>query len=105
MRISLSIGVCVVHAMRGGPFYRTTLKRQRGARYEKVFDRLRDFVTPMSKQTVISHADSQTARDPVEHHCGNYRGPTPEPESSEGAEVEDAQENALTPIYVPFRRH
>src|SRR5258706_13608697 len=90
VRVSLPIGVRVVHAMGGGPFNRTPLKRQRGTRHEEVFDGSWDFVTAVRKQTVISHADAQTTRDPVEQHRGNHRGPTPEPESREGAEMEEA---------------
>jgi hypothetical protein len=95
----------VVHAMRGGPFNRSTLQRQGRTGNQEVFDRFRDFVTTMGQQTMIAHADSQTARDPVEQDRGNHRGPTPKPESREGAEMKDAQENTLTPIDAPFGRH
>jgi len=59
----------------------------------------------MGQQTVIAHTNTQTTRDPVEHHRGDYRGPTPKPEGRDGAEMEDAKENALAPINAPFGGH
>jgi hypothetical protein len=59
----------------------------------------------MREQAMIAHTDTQTACYPIEQHRGYHCGPTPEEESGEGADMKDAQENAFTPIDVPFRGH
>jgi hypothetical protein len=94
-----------MHSMRGGPLNRAALERHRGAGYQKIFDRFRDFVTAMSEQAMITHAHAEATGDPVKQHRGNYCGPTPEPQSCESGKVKDAQENTLIPIDVPFSGH
>src|SRR6185369_1657145 len=60
------------------PLNWTTLKRHCAAGHEKVFDYFRHFVTAVCQQPMITHADTQTARNPVENNRGKYGRPAPE---------------------------
>src|SRR5215472_7764617 len=83
MRIAWLIGVLVVNAVRCHPEERTALKRQRGAHCKKILHPFVGLVAAVSEQTVVAHADAQTARHPIqekrqgqplpaEHEQGNH---------------------------------
>src|SRR6185503_6129181 len=102
VRVAGTISVRMVYAMRHHPLNRPALERQRAARRKKVFNWFWNFITAMGQQPVISHADTETSRDPVKHHCGNQRRPAPEKERCDCCKMCKDQENSICPINPKF---
>ena len=67
---------------------------------QKVFDRFWHLVTAVGQQTMIAHADTQAAGNPVKDNSGDYGGPAPEKKRCNGSKMRDNEENPRTPI--PF---
>src|SRR5215469_6297916 len=76
MRVAVFIGELMMNAVSGYPEDRPTLKRQCSAKSETVFNPLGRFISAMSEQPMIAHADSQATRDPPEHRRGDERLPS-----------------------------
>src|SRR5437870_5121262 len=107
MRIACAVCMRVMDPMRGNPLDRATFEGQRPASHQEIFHQLWHLVTTMSNQPVKAHADTQTAGDPVENDCTDYRGPTPEKESYDGGSVSANQKDPIAPFDIeplPCRR-
>ncbi|HMF62464.1 MAG TPA: hypothetical protein VK608_00115 [Edaphobacter sp.] len=64
MRVTLLIGILVMHAMCGNPEDRTTFQGQRAAHSQKVFHPLGRLVTAMRQQPMVAHTNAETSGDP-----------------------------------------
>src|SRR5277367_6703585 len=98
MRITGTIRELVMEAVSGDPEDRPALKRQSRADGERVFDPLRHFVRPMREQAVITHADSQAERHPIQDKRNGDGLPVDKKERSDGASVKNNQKDDYRPI-------
>ena len=94
-----SIGeVLMVDAVRSDPENRPAFQGQRGANRQEIFDPLRRLVAAMGKQPVISHADSEAARDPVEEQQDKKTWPAEEEQRRNGAYMKQHHESSCHPV-------
>src|SRR6185295_9363999 len=89
MGIPRAIRVRVMHPMCCNPLYRSTLEGQRATCHQKIFHWFRYFVTTVSKQPMIAHADTQATGNPVKNDAGYYCLPAEEKKRDHGTGVEN----------------
>src|SRR6185503_20585471 len=100
MRISCSICVRVMYAVRYYPLDWTTLECEGATGHQKILNQFWHFVAAMSKQPVIAHTDTQTAANPVKDNCGNHCRPAPKEKRCNRSKMRAHQENATAPIPI-----
>jgi hypothetical protein len=92
VRITISISVLMVHAMRGDPEYGAAFQRQSAACRQKVFDPSGSLVPTVRKQAMVTHPDPETAGNPPHHHR-EYEGlPTEEEQRRECPDMKSHHE-------------
>ena len=102
MRIAIEIRILMMNAVRRYPENRSTLKRQRGADGQKILHPLISFEAAMSQQTVVSHANPQTARNPPQENCHEQCFPGKEEKCSDGAHMKRAHKDRRNPVNFGF---
>src|SRR6185503_19812434 len=97
VRISQSIAMLMMDAMRRHPCDRATLQGQRAADRQEVFDGFRHLVPAVHQKAMIAHADAAVDGENIENRCDSQVCPTEEEERSDGANVEDGHEDGRNP--------
>src|SRR5436305_15350326 len=88
----------MMNAMSRHPENRAALKREGSADRQRVLNPFRRLVSTMCQQSVISHSDSQAARNPPQyHHCDECL-PTEKEERGDRADVKCRHESGCYPI-------
>ena len=98
VRIARAISVRMMYAVSHQPLNGTAFESQRPAGNEKVFNELRYFVTAVSKQPMIAHADTQAPANPVKNYSGDYGRPAPKEKCCDGAKMGGNEESRGSPI-------
>src|SRR5580698_2678076 len=87
MRITLFVGVLMMHAMGCYPEDRSAFQRQRAAHRQNIFHPLGSLITAMSKQPMISHAYANATGNPPQDHGDQERLPGEHKQSCDSAKV------------------
>ena len=98
VRIAFFVGVLVVHTMSGDPGDRSAFKRQRSADGQEILHPLWRLIAAVGKQTVVAHADAETARDPPQNNRQGEARPGKEKQRGDGAYMEQTHKNRGYPI-------
>src|SRR5262249_39540896 len=98
MRVQLLVGVLMMDAMRSDPEKRSAFERQRGAEGEEIFHPLVGFVSAVSQQPVVRHADSEATRNPQQYDRQEQGLPAEHEQGSYGADVECQHEKKCNGI-------
>src|ERR1051326_6796631 len=75
MRIAGLIGFLMMNAVRRDPENRTTLQRQRPADSEEIFDPKWNLIGPVRVQAMVTHANAQARRYPIQKNGDGKRAP------------------------------
>lgn len=102
--IAFLIGIAMVNAMRGDPENGAAFQGQRGADGESVLKPFGDFVSAMSKEPVIAHANSQASGNPPQEQGDEESLPREKEKGGNGADVEQGHEESSDPIDLTFAR-
>ena len=74
--IARLVGELVMNPMRGYPENRAAFQRQRGTNRQEIFQPLRALVAAMGQQPVITHANAETAGNPIQEQSDEQSLPT-----------------------------
>src|SRR5450755_4635857 len=102
MRIAFFVGELMMNAVRGHPENRSAFERQRGAPSQEIFDPSRRLVAAMREQTVIAHADAETARNPPQEAGDEKCRPSKEKQRGYGADMKPGHGNRRDPVKAIF---
>src|SRR5580700_753318 len=98
MRVAVLIRVLVMNAVRRDPENRTAFERERSADGQKILHPLRRLVPTVREQAMISHADSQAARNPPQEHGNEQSLPCEEEKCRHRAHVKQAHKDRGNPV-------
>lgn len=98
VRITLLVCMRVMNSVCCYPLDWPTFQRKDAARYKKVFHDPGYVITAVGKQSMKSHADSETAGDPVENHGANERRPAPKEKRRNRTSMSYNQKNSVAPV-------
>ena len=104
MRIAFLIGIAMVNAMRGNPENGAAFQGESCADGESVLKPFGDFVSAMSEEAVIAHANSQASRNPPQKQGDEEGLPREKEKGDDGADVEKGHEESGDPIDLTFAR-
>src|ERR1035438_6924916 len=90
MGIARLIGFLMMDAVHGDPENRSAFEAQRSAKRKEILQPNRAFVPPVGMQPMVSHADSEAGRDPIEEDGGPEPGPAEHKQPRDGANVKKA---------------
>src|SRR5437867_13322917 len=102
MRIAVLIRVRMMNTMCGHPLNRSTFDRQSATKDKRVFDRFRHAITTVRQQTVKTHSNPETSRNPIEHGSGYDGRPAKEKECCDRRGMRSNQENPISPFDFSF---
>src|SRR5580692_5009585 len=104
MRVAILIRVLVMNAVRRDPENRSAFERERGADGQEVLHPLRSLVATVREQPMISHADTQAARNPPQEHGDEQSLPCEEEKRRHRAHVKQAHEDRGHPVHFTVCR-
>ena len=88
----------MVLAVGGDPENGPAFKRQRPAHGEKIFEQPWGLEPAVRVQPVVTEADAEADRQPVQHERGDDVGPGEKPERRDRRDMEKDHENGGNPI-------
>src|SRR5437667_9249051 len=80
MGIAIFIRMSMMNAVCGHPLNRATFDCQSATNDEKIFDHFRHAITAMRQQTVKTHSNPETSRNPIKYGSRNDGRPAKEKE-------------------------
>src|ERR1700694_5735099 len=98
MRVALFVCILVMDAVRSHPSDWSTFERHGSANRHKIFHPSRGLISAMSKQPVVTHADSHAARQPPQESGGGQGFPAEHEKRCDSADMKSEHEKSSGPV-------
>ena len=99
MRIAFAVGVLMMNTMGGNPGNGSALHCERAANSEKVFEKERHLIGPVSMQPVIAHADAKPGGYPIQKDGSGKQLPAKNEQCGNCGHMKNAHYDRNGPIY------